>query len=358
MKKKSFLLIPILLFSLCGCNGSTNSEKINLSYGSLIDEEATLITRSTLRSMCDNEESFILVSYPGDDSRCSCWITFSKIIDSYVQEHEEIIYKINYGNIGGEDNEFGLSIYNDRPTLCFFEKGKLQSENIYNTKNEQAFFKNKESFENFIEESVNTPKIVYINEDLLETWVNQEQTFTIMYEWSTCPDCQYCLPNVIIPYFNDNPDSHYLYLIDLAVEGILLNNGVQDKNNQSYIDFMNKYGLSKGSNEKFGYTEIGVVPTLQRYENGAVCDAAVYFNDEIEIAEDGKSATIVDSFYSQDRIEYLTGATSTDVKYSVLVGQTYGEDDINDLGNGEYEVKHSSMATYHDPLLINFLNYY
>ncbi len=357
MKKKSLVLIPILILSLVGCD-NTKSGEINLSYGSLIDSEATLINRSTLKSMCDNEESFILVVYPGEDSHCSCWQNFSKVIDSYVNEHEQIVYKINYGNLGGENNEFGLSIYSDRPTVSFFSQGKLHTEHVYNTKNEQSFFKNLSSFEDLVEESTNSPHVIYIDEDILESWVNENETFTIMYEWSTCPDCQYCLPNVVIPFFETETKRDNLYLIDLAVEGILINNGVQDKNNESYINFMNKYGLSEKSNEMFGYTEIGVVPTFQYYKNGVICDAAVYFNDEIEISENGKSATIVDSFYSEKRQEYLTGAYSEDVTNPILVGLTYSEDDINDLGNNEYEVKHSSMARYHDPLLINFLSYY
>ncbi|MCD8204472.1 MAG: hypothetical protein LUC16_01405, partial [Coprobacillus sp.] len=180
-----------------------------------------------------------------------------------------------------------------------------------------------------------------------------KKTFHVMYEWSTCPDCQYCLPEVVIPWFRNNETSTTLYIIDLAVEGILISDGVSSKTNESYIEFMTRYGLNESGNETYGYTEIGVVPTFQYREKGEIKDAAVYFNDEISYEVD-KGYYISNSFYSSERIsnlKYLTGDVTP------LLGMSVSENEI-DINGDEISIIKDEFAKYHTPLLEAYFDYY
>ena len=97
MKKPLIPLSIILLVSpLFACNSQKGtSSKTYISYGSLYDQSATLISQTELDKKVANEESFLLAMSPGDekDVHCSCWRTFSSIIDNFVKEHTPIVYK-------------------------------------------------------------------------------------------------------------------------------------------------------------------------------------------------------------------------------------------------------------------------
>ncbi len=352
MKIKGLVLACLLALPLCACN-KADEGAVKLTYGSEIDEESTEIRVSQLEQMVSNKESFILVLYQGSGAEtCTCWKDFSKVIDEYVQDEIRIIYKMN--GLSLEDkNEYGLSVQTDRPTLSIFKEGKKVYEEIYDAKSTQRFFKHTSDLKDYLDQYTLEPDLIYIDEDTLEYMNTSRKSFHIMYEWSTCPDCQYCLPEVVIPYFTSNEVTDKLYIIDLAVEGILINNGVSDKNNESYIQFMTKYGLNEEGNNVYGYTEIGVVPTFQYRVKGEIVDAAVYFNDEIGY-EEGEGYYVSNSFYSSERIANLN-YLSEDV--TPILGMSVSEDmlDISDEG---VSIIKDEFAKYHTPMLIAYFDYY
>ncbi len=350
MKIKGLVLACLFALPLCGCESSKGA--IKLTYGSEIDEEATQIRTGDLQTMCENKESFILVLYPGEDSTCTCWTTFSRVINEYVTKETRIIYKMN-GLSLSDKNDYDLSIRTDRPTLSIFNEGKKEYEWIYDSKSTQSYFKKESDLEDQLNEYTVEPSLIYIDEDRLSELVSSKKTFHVMYEWSTCPDCQYCLPEVVIPWLRENETSTTLYVIDLAVEGILISNGVSDKNNKSYIDFMTKYGLNESGNETYGYTEVGVVPTFQYRVKGEIEDAAVYFNDEVSYDE-SKGYYISNSFYSEERItnlKYLGGDVTP------LLGMSVSETELDINGDSISPIK-SEFAKYHTPLLKAYFEYY
>ena len=110
--KKSLLLLPIALLSvpfITGCSTPNNGE-YKLTFGSYVDETFTNLTYSALEDKINQEENFILVTYPGADSTCSCWIVFEMIIERYIPNHVEIIYGVDVFQIMGKNNDFNLSL--------------------------------------------------------------------------------------------------------------------------------------------------------------------------------------------------------------------------------------------------------
>ncbi|MCD8204086.1 MAG: hypothetical protein LUB56_03070 [Coprobacillus sp.] len=352
MKIKGLILACFVAIPLLG--GCSKEEgEIKLTYGSEIDTEATEIRVSQLEQMVGNKESFILVLYQGSGAEtCTCWKDFSKVIDEYVQDETRIIYKMN-GLSLPDNNEYKLSIQTDRPTLSIFRDGVKAYEEIYDPKNNQGYFKHTSDLKDYLNERTSEPDLIYIDEEGLDSLIHSRKVFSVMYEWSTCPDCQYCLPEVVIPYFKNNIVTSKLYIIDLAVEGILLNDGVASKSNESYIEFMNKYGLNEGSNSVYGYTEIGVVPTFQTWEKGEVIDAAVYFNDEISY-EESKGYYVSNSFYSSERIENLK---YLDGNVTPILGMSVSEDMLDISEDGVSIIK-DEFAKLHTPLLEAYFDYY
>ena len=121
-----------------------------------------------------------------------------------------------------------------------------------------------------------------------------------------------------------------------------------------YQAIKDKYKLSASSNEKFGYLN-GVVPTAHYYEKGELKGAAVYFNDVVTAREDG-TVYISDSFYSPERMNYLTYlvdyhdwciAKDYDVTYEVF-------HTIDD----EYFWIQEIAARFYTPIWNKFFDYY
>lgn len=329
---------------LTGCNNS--SEKVSLSYGSEIDTEATLIVESQLETMINNKESFVVCIYPSET--CGCWTSLSRFINDYVNDDTRIIYKIS-GIAVGEKNDYGLPVYSGESSIAIYKDGKCKYSWHYTNEKDKSIFTTRGEFAKIMEEYTIPPKMIYTDRELLEEHI-QESSFNVVHMWSTCSDCKYCFPHVLVPYFK-NDVKNTLYVIDLAVEGILLVDGDEDKTNENYVGYMKEFHLSEDGDSTFGYGS-GFVPTFQHWESGILKDAALYFNDTIEKIED--QYVITTSFYSEDRLSslsYLTddlGAlegTIIDPSYLFIDGEDFSK-------NPE------KYSTIHDPYLIAFLDYY
>ncbi len=372
MKKRAFLLPFLLLSTLGGLTACSDDEHlVQLSYGSLVDTETTQINYSTLTKMVSNEESFILILRPGLDSEitCSCWRTFSTHCDSYVQDHTRILYEINIYNVSDQEETFGLEAPTSQdPGFAVFENGQLVKQYFYTAKSTPTYWTNVDALASFLDEITEEPKLIYIDESMLETKILNSESFIITYTWSSCSDCAYVLPNVLDPYAKSHDLDEDIYLIDLEVEGLLLVDGTKDNTNENYLAFLKKYGISEDGSSKYGYSPVGdssrgYVPTTQYYRNGILKDADVFFNDTVSVNDNGEYY-VSHSFFSEDRIQYLGYVDN--VETSVLEGMILSEDqvivyeytDADGVLQTYVYWESNAAATYHTPLLEAFLDTY
>lgn len=345
--KKSLLLLPITLLSitvLTGC-GKPSGE-LKLTYGSLIDETYTDLTYANLESKIDQDENFFLVTYPGKDSTCSCWRVFEMLINSYVKNNVEIIYGVDVYQIIGKSNTFNLSLSESSPSIALFKKGRLIEQIPYSVKSPQPFYKDYAELIRLIDEKTEEPDAIYVDQNIIDNAIADKEDFVIMHTYSSCPDCSYCLPNVIAPYVVNNDLEEDIWIIDL-------NNIKDDKT--LWQQYKDNYGLSASTNNKFGYN-LGYVPTAQAYKNGVLVSASVYFNDTVTY--ENNEYKILDSFYSEERIANLDYLNDFE-GIKIIEGMTLSSDDVNVYNDFQYVAwKQDKANQYHKPLLEAFLNYY
>ena len=119
--------------------------KTNLAYGTLYDEsaegnmhfalsirtngnkqETTYLTPySTLKTLVERQESFVLVNVPSFS--CLCYSEFrDHCLLPYMKEHNLRIYLMRQSDLEGVDanNRFGINGASD-PLVCLFSKGKI-----------------------------------------------------------------------------------------------------------------------------------------------------------------------------------------------------------------------------------------
>lgn len=359
--KRKILLIPLTVFSLIGCNKNENKNgKVYLNTGSLIDNEATKILFTDLKGMIYDKNSFLLAVYPGEKSSCGCWLNFSDNLNSFVKENKEIVYKINYGLLEDNRESFGLDYLSDRPTFAIFKDGKLHKQWVYNKAgDDQDLFTSKTYFKNLVNKYTVAPKVLFLDQTMLDEKIKTDE-FVVMYEWKSCPDCTYCLPNAVYPYFKkgNNKDKKDIYIIDLQIKGLLLDEeGNYAPNNENYINFKNEHGLSKKGNEDFGYNN-GYVPTFQYYKNGKLESSSVYFNDVIGYNEQTSTYFIEDTFYTNERSSKLRYLDDFEGEKSLL-GLNIPSEQLNinsETNKASWKKEYAEIV--HNPYLYAFFDYY
>ena len=348
MKRKFLFVLTILGSTLTGCNqgGNSSNSKVYLSYGSKYDTGATALTSASVEEKINNEESFLLALCPGAEENvtCSCWRTFSYLIDEYVKNNDRIIYKIDVYRM----EKYGIKApENQDPGFAIFENGKLKKQYIYTTKNTPTYFTNKDALKDFIDDISSMPRMIYINDEQYQAKLTNKENFAMSVVRKGCSDCKYVLPNVIDPYFKNNKVNKDLYLLD--IEDLDHYHRDTDEEKATYQAYKDSLGLSESTNALYGYTT-GVVPTTFIYENGKIVDGNVFFNDSVSQKEDG-TYYISESYYTEERVKNL--------KYTntVLEGKTLSEDEIAKYGEYVY-LPSTSGAVYHTPIMNEFLNYY
>ncbi|MCR5506113.1 MAG: hypothetical protein K6F07_03875 [Bacilli bacterium] len=347
MRNKFILLLPILAAStLTGCS---KDNRTRITYGSPTISAAIELTYEQLATKMTAGENMILVTYHQEYSpSCECWKSFKPIIDAYADANDTYIYQIDR-TLFVNHEDFGFTMMDSsNPTLIITKEGKKQNEYLY-SKNNTAMFTTADGFKKALDKVIKAPQFIVINSDYLDNkLLKSNDSFVVYYHWSFCPDCTYCMPNVLMPYSQNNNFSTKFYCIDLAVPGILMtsDNKWPEEGTavETYVTFLKNHHLSLAGDEKFGYDR-GFVPTFQYYKGGELTDMSVYFNDKVEQV-DGKYK-ITRSYYTQERVKNLT---YTD---TVLEGLEIPESEMQD---GSW--KQEAMAAKHDPILKAFLNKY
>ncbi len=352
MKKITTLSLITASFLSLGLLTSCNSgnEKVNLTFGSYIDNGAYLVDYAELTTRLNRKESMLITVYPGDDSTCSCWTMFSSIIDKASIDNILRIYKISYATLLGNGNPWGFTLANDSPTFHIVENGEIKTRVDYDTTNENYFiYKSDSSFYDYVVNNCNFPSMIYADLNYVDNLIDNKSTFDVYYGRNRCGDCGYVEPNFL---YKKAGLKNKLLVVDVQP--------LYETRNESddYINFKNNYGLTEAGNSTYGYIT-GVVPTFQHIKNGEIYDASVFFNDSVSLV-DGKYV-VTETFYTTKRaanlhyLDKIKGGAMT-----VLEGLELSEDDVEIYPeyNNYIAWKQESAYNYHAPLLQAFFDTY
>lgn len=359
--KKLLFLLPLLTIGTVTLTGCPKDKRARLTFGTLVDKEAEKIAYTSLQIKVGNGENLLVAIHqdlvPGPE--CSCWVTFKGILDQYVDEYNTKIYWVNASEISDDDNEYKIPVFSNEtnPALLLFKDGKKVNQYVY-ANDTKPIFEKLSGLRKAISKIAQDPQYYYVDREYLDNALfTVKEDVIIHYVWSFCPDCNDCLPNVLLPYTHKNSLSHNMWIINLAVTGILLNDAGQFEGTglQTYVDFLREHKMSSfEGNEELGYDR-GFVPTTQVWKDGELKDASVYFNDLVEKVE-GKY-TVTRSFYSEERMANLGYSAK------VIQGKVLNADEVDvevdaDSGVESYKWKMDSARELHQANLESFLNKY
>ena len=344
--KIKHLIMPLIALNLIGLASCQPAEtKFKISFGSLVDETYTNLTYGELYQKVNYKENMVIATYPGKDTTCSCWRTFEYVLNDYVKAKDAIVYAIDAYEVIGKYNDFGLTLSTSDPSIAFFKNGKLVKQVVYSVVNTPRFFKNTQTFIEFMDENIIQPDLLYVDYNKIETARNNKEDFIIAHTYSDCSDCSYVVPNVLMPYTVENNLNKKVWIIDL--------NDIHS-DSEVWTKYKDDNFLSSKNSEIYGYG-LGYVPTFQYYKNGNLSSSSVFFNDTIEKIND--KYVITNSFYTEERKNNLPYISN--VRDNVLVGLEIPEEDIINYEEYNYIAWSQDAARkYHEPLLKAFLDSY
>lgn len=358
MKTKRLLfLLPLLAISTLsatGCNKKKQSTLSRITYGTYASTSAELLDYSSLAKKMAEKEVLLIAIYDDSGLPCGCWKTFQKVLDEYVKQYHTKVYYMKRSSFSEGADTFGLTILKEgtNPTFAVMQDGKKTAEYIYSN-DLKPMFETVDGLRSTITRIVRDPQFMWVDDEYLDDalFTHPKERVVIFYAWSFCPDCNDCLPNVMFPYSEENDFKTEVWLIDLAISGILLDGEGKfiGTNNPTYVEYLKEHHMSAAGDEVFGYDR-GFVPTTQLWENGELKDATVYFNDTIENVDGALKVT--KTYYTSERVPYLN-YTNT-----VLEGLEVTENDVEANTDGTYSWKQDSARVYHQPILESFLDTY
>jgi len=344
MKKKfAFILLPMMILPLASCGGS--SSIVQLTYGDLINSTTQLIHSADFDTMMKDKENFLMAIYP-EDSMCSCWGDFEKLLDNVVKNDHVSIYKYSHYEVAGNPTMQklgGFYAFNNQPSFYILADGKLIKSYEYNINN--PFFKKYNDFMKEITSRCRLSKMMRISEEQLDEIRNNEGM--IFYARHSCPDCSQAIPGVIVPYMLNHDLIKPIYYFDLDPYRV----DMEDYQNRKDL-----YGLSNRYNTELGYGD-GVVPTFQVIKNGEIESMCVYSNDSgLTYNEEERYYYNTTSYYMGDRLNKLTYLEG--LPFSDLTKVKYSEEDTYINIYERRVLKENVVEEYHNAILNNFFDKY
>ncbi|CDD93076.1 unknown [Coprobacillus sp. CAG:826] len=311
MKKKlgTFLFIISSIFSLSSCQDK--KDKIIIEREENITDFIKL-SSTDYGTMIRNKRSFILTY----GSQCVCYTNFKDVLRNIMKNNDLRMYEMNINDLDKVVSYKEVKTYD--PGLLLVQNGIIQYSFDVNKKWEKEIYA---SDMNKAAQSVkkNLEKYCYFNSPFYEVnkekaleKINSKETVYIYYMRNTCSDCKlfhrYFLNDWILKGQYDPTKKIYNFDIDPYRE-------VDEAYNEteSYIEFKNTFQLSVAGNPHFGY-KTGVVPTVQKYENGQLIKMAVIYNDDINM----ENMTVVSGYYKdapflnkgfEDELDYRQSTT-------------------------------------------------
>ena len=344
----SLLTICLLTPLMSSCSQSSTPR---LTYGSLIAQDEYGLggqggyksSYIEIKERIKNKETMLVAVYPGEDSTCGCWTTFQRVIYRFIQNTNYKVYCVNTFDLWASNDTYGFEAFSDSPTFHIIHNENIIFKSTYKN-DDQAIYKSENALKEVVNKYVKAPAMYEIGLNEIDDIANKEKS-TIFFSRGTCADCNYVIPNTLIPYFNNHNTNDRLYVFDMDV----LRNGDQTV----YQQFKDEYGLSEKGNETYGYG-LGYVPTFQHRENGEIKYASVYFNDTI--IKDNEQYKVGTSYYTQNRINNLPYLVNAHVETKILEGLILDSEEVFEIDS--YIIwSQEKAAKYHDPLLKAFLDY-
>lgn len=357
--KNTILSLSLLLTTLLisSCNGSGDG-KIALYYvDKSLSDVVTLSDDGQLASLVESKSNFV-IAVPGND-HCSCWSGFHNgVLIPYIKDTGVTIYSMALSTF--KDEDYGIDLRDDRPTLAIFHYGKLVYNRVYSESD--YIFSHIQYFTDWFTQVVNIPKIIKISKEELESFYHGSTPFNVYFGRSDCPDCEYFAKNDLANYIESKSPSKTIYYIDLNVQGIMLDNSLEVDKTQ-YQEFKDTFGMSTVNNPIFGYNG-GYVPTLIYVEpNGELPTAAnqviksgiVIYNDSISKNKENKYI-VSSSYFTSTReasLTYLSSFNGTKVLQNLVLQDSQVTD------YGEFiKWNYDNATTYFRPLVYAYLDSY
>ena len=362
MKKNCLFLLPIIpvFLFLTSCGGPSE----NITYGFLYSnsETAGQVSEFTEYGQIESrmgenqplsEETFLLLDY---GESCSCKLAALDHMKSYSKIFHTNVYAINKTIIKNAVREeskssFGLD-YNSSGSSQLYVISKKQIKYSWTYSSSSPVWQEVSRLHDEIIKIVKDPNmnLCNISETYLDECMDENNPFIIEYKRDTCGDCTYIDPNIIWKKAKERKFNIPIYCFDI--------NGYRSQGTEIYQEFKDLHFLSTKYAPIYGYDADeetkGVVPTIQYWNNGSICDACVSFNDVVELVE-GITLTVTNSYYSEERLPYLKYLY--DVKTKILKGMALSEEEVIEY-QGSYYWKQESSAKYHTPILEAFINHY
>ena len=286
------ILFVLLIANGCSCNKDKKDSKVALGVGDMNATTYETISMAELKTKITDKDSFVLYVFSPTCGGCAM---FKPIIESVISSEDLIIYAIEYNNI---EKGHELKSLQYTPSIVVYNKGELFISTDPD-KNEE-YFKNDEGFKTFLNKYTYKPTMYYISKEQLKSKIDNDENFIIYYSRNDCGDCAYMYKNYLKEFLYKNPNTKKFYVIETNAEGVRLNNGSVDA--VQWQAFKDEFGLSAAGNSTFGYG-VGYVPTIQYYNDGAIADMFIYFNDDMSYVRNSDGSTTVTingSYYSDN----------------------------------------------------------
>ena len=336
MKINKLILLLFPFVTSCS-NTITTSEMVFLTYSDLVNKEIITLDCSSFDDMIGKKESFLMTIYP-EPTTCLCWSKFRKILNQYISTNNIPVYAFPHNLVSSDANMTTSGKYlarSDSPTFYIISHGEVSS--VYDF-DENTIFSSYNTFENEISSKCYKSHMYKVDKSILDNKLTSKDSYLLYFYRSSCSDCTYATPNIIVPYLESHAVSKDMYLFDLDPY----------YSSSSYQDMKDSYKLSSKYNDKLGYGT-GVVPTLMYYENKTLTSQAVIFNDEV--TKDGSNYKVTSSYYSKERLSNIDYTTS------VIEGTILKSTDLVEY-EGTYYWKNSSAKKYYEPIIDSFLDKY
>ena len=335
-----------VLFSSCNKSESI----INIHFGDYVSKEIANITElpklnyDNLSAKILNNDSFLLAIY-GEES-CGCWNDYQPVLTEYVNDtHIKIDYISSYDFIGKE-NTFGLYLVaSELPSLAVFENGQLKIQSVY-LRDDRMMFKSYTKFKEFIDKNVVLPKMLYVDQDFLDSMIQQDKEFNLYVARSACGDCSAVTHDVLLEWSkNVKKVNDYLYVFD--IQKYYPQSTATEEEKAYYQLIKDTYGLSEKNNPAFGFGT-GVVPTFQRRKGSKVLDSAIVLNDKVD-----KDNSKLISYFTSDRVGQMSFLKDAKIK-TILDGMELTSEQVTNWRSYKSEF----YSNYHYPIVRLFLETY
>ena len=350
MKKKLlyFTLIPLAISGLVSCNKA--DPKTFLDYGKIhLDsfESAEKMSYDALKARIDKKESFAIVisKEPGS---CSCWDDFEPILVRFMKKYDLDIKQITAEELNTHTERFGLFIdYSSMPAIAFFKEGALSREVAYlSSDSSRQIFKDEtgKALEDFFFQNAYLPKMKFIEEETLESYISSNKEFNLYLERSECGDCSLLNTTVLKDWnLSLTTVNEVLYIFDMQKYWVNSKTATPEEK-AAYQTAKDKYQLSEAGNADFGYST-GAFPTLQRRKGNEVKDMCVVYNDSVS-----KNTFTISSYFTAERVQKMKYLEGTGNEF-VLNGKVITEAETSAWRN-------ATQPRLHDPIAKRFINYY